>query len=274
MVRSALQTSTVLAPAHKAAANETLYKGDVVSTGLEGATKLIFPDNTIIDLGPRSMFKVERFEGSSSESRQAFFTLLYGRMRALVTKTISGNSKLQVRTPDTLMGVRGTEFVVNAPLAFSRGTVGTAAAMATRTEITVLSGLVSMSVPKLGNATIDVPAGTRIATSALAGAMPAPTALAPTQLAEIRVASSVGDNTFDRTVNLDAGAHNENAPLAASPTSVAGEQGSTVRETTSESFDSGDTGGIDGFDALDSMEDVPAMRIPGNLQPVDVNLKR
>ena len=40
----------------------------------------------------------------------------YGSLRAAISKKIEGNGSFKIKTKTVTMGVRGTEFVVQAPL--------------------------------------------------------------------------------------------------------------------------------------------------------------
>src|SRR5262245_19727908 len=67
------------------AVNDPLFAGDLVTTGEVGAAKMIFADDSVLDLGPKSSFKVDSFQAKGSGDRAAIFSVLYGRLRALVT---------------------------------------------------------------------------------------------------------------------------------------------------------------------------------------------
>lgn len=98
-------------------AGDRLYKGAIVNTGSDGAVKLLMTDRTIIDLGPSSLFKMNDYQLGKVGDRKVDLSLDYGQVRASVNeKLTSDKGKFTIRTKTATMGVRGTEFVVNAPV--------------------------------------------------------------------------------------------------------------------------------------------------------------
>lgn len=207
------------------APNDSVFQGDLLTTGPTGSIKMIFSDDSILDLGPQTSFRVEKFTASGPGDRVGVFSLLYGRMRSLVTKAIGEKSKLEIRTQDAVMGVRGTELVVNSPQS---------GAGSGQTELTVLTGSVAMSIPKLDNATVEVGAGAQaIATPTMATA-PQAIKLDSTQLAGVAQASRVSDSTFERTVSVDEGVRNDKAPPLATNKLMAMASIAVAKDTVTE----------------------------------------
>jgi hypothetical protein len=280
MVRHALQTADVMAPGHAAVVGEPLFRGDIVSTGDNASAKILLSDQTIIDLGPNSMFKTDKLEEGGGGFRSGFFTLLYGRMRALVTHALGTDSKWMVRTPDALMGVRGTEFIVSSPLAYVRAVKGVAANMATKTELTVLSGEVGVAVarttPGTGNfekAPIVVPAG-HMLTAIAGGAAPSPVKLEPAELRAAAAAGRVRDNTFERTITVATGAQNDQAPTRAAPRFYAIKHVSVVKDDATALAESPPPlGGIALLKPGAMLTDAPVKALPGNMGIVNVKLQ-
>ncbi len=93
-----------------------LLQADTVVTGTDGATGLTFNDGTLIGLGADSRFVIDRFRFDRAASAGEFqSTLSRGRM-AVVSGRIAKSQvdAMKVRTPTSLLGIRGTEFVVEA----------------------------------------------------------------------------------------------------------------------------------------------------------------
>ena len=59
-----------------------------------------------MDLGPSSNFKLNQPE----PDKPSMFSVLYGSLRAKVTKATTGDTKLMIKSGSTVMGVRGTDF--------------------------------------------------------------------------------------------------------------------------------------------------------------------
>jgi hypothetical protein len=90
-------------------------KGDIISTGRDSFVKINLIDDTIISLGPESIFSFEDYSFDSLTDRDAFFNLLKGKMRIKVKNKIErGNLKFNTLTMS--FGVRGTEFLANQDL--------------------------------------------------------------------------------------------------------------------------------------------------------------
>lgn len=89
---------------------------DVILTGPDSATGVSFRDNTLLSLGPNSRLALDVFRFDTTTHQGAFeSTLSRGRM-AVVSGKIAKQQldAMKVRTPTALLGVRGTEFLVEA----------------------------------------------------------------------------------------------------------------------------------------------------------------
>ena len=259
---------------HNALATEPVYQGDVIQTGENGSVKMVFTDESIIDIGPKTMFKVESFQSRGEGSRTGVFTVLYGRIRALVSKALTPDSKFEVKTANASMGVRGTEFIVNAPPDTERSSSGgTVGGTSTRTDVTVLSGNVTLAVPRASGPPLSI--GPNMQASAFAGMREVPKAevLNVSQLGALAVQARVADNTFIRTISMDKGVRNDKAPRAATAVAIATSAvAATSASVTSDKNAVKTAKGTGIFGALDSLTDTPATLIPGNFQTVTVVL--
>lgn len=90
---------------------DSLAVGEVIVTEEGTGVKLLLSDDTIIDLGPRTTFRVERYEGSGG-NREVGMALGTGRARASVRKKLEGKSRIRFRTKASVLAVRGTEWLV------------------------------------------------------------------------------------------------------------------------------------------------------------------
>ncbi len=86
--------------------------GSVVKTGEKSFVKLIFIDKSQMNIGPGSEMKIEKF----GEKDSGVIDLVKGKIRSQVTKDYlqmdRNKSKLFIKTPNAVMGVRGTDFMI------------------------------------------------------------------------------------------------------------------------------------------------------------------
>ena len=101
----------------KAAAGLPLLAGDRLVTGKDGRMSLTFIDNTRFAVGPNSSVAVSQFQYDRTRQSGAFLTQVDRGSLAVVSGKIakSGKDAMKVRTPNTLLGVRGTKFIVDVP---------------------------------------------------------------------------------------------------------------------------------------------------------------
>ena len=100
-----------------ATAGRDLFAGDRLETGKDGRISLTFIDNTRFAIGPNSNIAVSQFEYDRTRQRGAFVTQVNRGSLAVVSGKIakSGRDAMKVRTPNSLLGVRGTRFIVEVP---------------------------------------------------------------------------------------------------------------------------------------------------------------
>jgi hypothetical protein len=96
---------------------QLLQPGDVLVTGKTGRMSLSFVDNTRFAIGPNSRVAVSHFSYDKTRQTGAFVTQVDRGSLAVVSGRIakSGRDAMKVRTPTSLLGVRGTRFIVDVP---------------------------------------------------------------------------------------------------------------------------------------------------------------
>ena len=94
-----------------------LKAGDRLVTGKDGRISLTFVDNTRFSVGPNSDVAVSEFDYDRTRQRGTFVTQVNRGSLAVVSGKIakSGRDAMKVRTPNSLLGVRGTRFIVEVP---------------------------------------------------------------------------------------------------------------------------------------------------------------
>ncbi len=100
-----------------AAIGGTVEQGDVLVTGKDGRVSLTFADNSRFSAGPNSRITLSEFRFDDTTHKGAFVTKVDRGSLAIVSGQIAHETKdaMKVRTPTSLLGVRGTRFVVNVP---------------------------------------------------------------------------------------------------------------------------------------------------------------
>ena len=130
---------------------DSVFREDVINTGSEGSVKILFSDQSIMDLGPSSLFKVDQFEsGSDPKKRKVEMSLAYGRVRAAINQKVGSEGKFKIKTRAATMGVRGTEFYVISDILSSiagKESKGESAAGTPKTQVLVTEGKVEVTTP-------------------------------------------------------------------------------------------------------------------------------
>jgi hypothetical protein len=101
----------------KASPGLQLLAGDKLVTGKDGRMSLTFVDNTRFAVGPNSSVLVGEFQYDRTRQKGSFVTQVDRGSLAVVSGKIakSAPDAMKVRTPNTLLGVRGTKFIVDVP---------------------------------------------------------------------------------------------------------------------------------------------------------------
>lgn len=99
------------------AVGTSLLSGDVLVTGKGGQIAVTFADNTRFSVGPNSRVAVDSFEFDRSTRSGAFETRVERGSLGVVSGQIAKSRRdaMKVRTPTSLLGVRGTRFIITVP---------------------------------------------------------------------------------------------------------------------------------------------------------------
>jgi hypothetical protein len=101
----------------KPSAGFQLQTGDRLVTGKDGRISVTFVDNTRFAVGPNSRVSVSEFRYDRTRQKGTMVTHVDRGSLAVVSGKIAKSDKdaMKVRTPNTLLGVRGTKFIVQVP---------------------------------------------------------------------------------------------------------------------------------------------------------------
>ena len=94
-----------------------LEPGDILVTGKNGRMGIAFIDDTRFAVGPGSRVAVSQFDYDRTRQTGRFLTKVDRGSLGVVSGRIakSGRDAMRVRTPTSMLGVRGTKFVVDVP---------------------------------------------------------------------------------------------------------------------------------------------------------------
>jgi hypothetical protein len=97
-----------------AAVGMAVYPSDRIATGADGSAGISFKDNALLSLGPSSQLDLDRFSFNSTTHEGVFETTLNSGKLAVVSGKIAHQQQdaMKVRTPNSVLGVRGTKFLV------------------------------------------------------------------------------------------------------------------------------------------------------------------
>ena len=91
-----------------------IQANDVIVTGADGSAGVTFIDNSLVSVGPNSVFAIDKYSFDTTTHQGEFQgNLRQGRLAAISGKMVKQTPEsMKIRTPSAIMGVRGTEFVV------------------------------------------------------------------------------------------------------------------------------------------------------------------
>jgi hypothetical protein len=97
-----------------AAVGMPVRTSDVLVTGADGSVGVTFSDNSLVSVGPNSVFAIDKYQFDSTTHAGEFEgSLRKGKLAAVSGKMVKQSPEsMKIRTPSSVMAVRGTEFVV------------------------------------------------------------------------------------------------------------------------------------------------------------------
>jgi len=99
-----------------AQAGMTVQAGDRIVTGADGSVGITLRDNTLLSAGPKSTLVLNQFTYNASTNAGTIDASVKRGTLAVVSGKIAKNAPdaVKFRTPAAILGVRGTEFVIDA----------------------------------------------------------------------------------------------------------------------------------------------------------------
>lgn len=104
------------AAAQPALVGQGLQVGDVIRTGPNGSASVTLSDDTLISAGPKSEVVITDYSFNSTTHDGGLLLSLWRGTVSMVTGLLARKApeKVNVQTRTVVLGVRGTEFVVDA----------------------------------------------------------------------------------------------------------------------------------------------------------------
>ena len=95
---------------------DAVRAGERISTGRDGAASMVLRDGTVLTLGPNTTSDLSQFQYDATTQEGNFaLDLLQGSLRVVTGLLAKINpDRFKVKTPTAVVGVRGTDFIVEA----------------------------------------------------------------------------------------------------------------------------------------------------------------
>lgn len=91
-----------------------ILEGDGIETGADGAIGITFRDNTVFSAGPNTRASFDQFSFDDTTMEGSFLTAIAAGTMTMATGDLADHDpgSVTVKTPTTVIGVRGTTFAV------------------------------------------------------------------------------------------------------------------------------------------------------------------
>jgi len=93
---------------------DRLYQKDIIRTGANSSAGVIFEDNTILSLGPKSEIVIDEYVFAPEKGILSMITRMVKGTASYISGIIGRQSPESVKfqTPDATISIRGTQFLV------------------------------------------------------------------------------------------------------------------------------------------------------------------
>lgn len=90
-----------------------VFAGDTVITDTDSRAKIVMSDRNVINISPNTKMKIEEYI-SDTKNKNVKISLLEGKIRNNVEQKYDNDkNKFEVKTPNAVAGVRGTQFITS-----------------------------------------------------------------------------------------------------------------------------------------------------------------
>jgi hypothetical protein len=91
-----------------------VQQADTIVTGADGAVGVTFTDNSLLSAGPNTVLAIDRYAFDTTTHEGQFDAFVRKGTLAVVSGNIVKQTPeaMRIHTPASIMGVRGTEFLV------------------------------------------------------------------------------------------------------------------------------------------------------------------
>lgn len=98
------------------ASGDAVRQGDRIRTGQAGGASIVLKDGTVLSMGPNTTVDLSQFQfDSTTQNGNFLLDVLQGSVRIVTGLMAKINpERFKVRTPTAVVGVRGTDFIVEA----------------------------------------------------------------------------------------------------------------------------------------------------------------
>ena len=93
---------------------DKIYQNDTIGTRRDSSVGIIFEDNTILTLGPKSEIVIDEYVFTPQEGKLSMIARMLKGTASYLSGIIGRQSPESVKfqTPDATIGIRGTKFLV------------------------------------------------------------------------------------------------------------------------------------------------------------------
>jgi len=90
-----------------------IYQNESVVTEDKSFIKILIIDDTVINLASNSELNFEKFDYKTKLERRSLYSILKGQLSAHIKNKAKSDQDIVFKTPNAILGVRGTELFVN-----------------------------------------------------------------------------------------------------------------------------------------------------------------
>jgi hypothetical protein len=93
---------------------DSLFQNDIIRTGAASSVGIIFDDNTVLSLGPKSKIVIDHYVFAPEKGLLSMAVRLLKGTASYLSGIIGRQAPEAVKfqTPDAIIGIRGTQFLV------------------------------------------------------------------------------------------------------------------------------------------------------------------